>query len=132
MQPGPITIGWALSAALLIAEHIALWSLPWRLKEPWSYVVGVGTLGVGWIAWALTASGPISPIDAVASVGVICSSGVVILLAYYVRGRLGQTREAAQQTGEIIGAAKGLTQALIDGGGKHAGQSGLRDRGRSN
>jgi hypothetical protein len=120
MQPVPIVIGWLLAAALLIAEHLGMWNQPWRLRRPWNYLVGVLTLATGWIAWAATAASPVTPIDAVANIGAVSTAGVVILIAYYVRGRLDQRDKQAQQQGELIGLARGirrdLTQELIDRG----------------
>ncbi|HEU5100639.1 MAG TPA: hypothetical protein VFU22_16530 [Roseiflexaceae bacterium] len=127
MQPGPIAIGWLLAAALLLVEHIGLWGQTWRLKNPWTYLVGVLTLAVGWIAWAMTAVGPVTPIDAVANIGAVSSAGAVVLVAYYVRGRLAQRDAQAAQQGEIIGMARGLHREL-----KERADRGENDPGRSN
>lgn len=129
MQPGPIAIGFVIAAALLLTEHVILWSQPWRLTPPWSYIVGVTTLFVGWIAWGMAASGPIAPLDAVANIAVVSSSGSIIVLAYYIRGRI----DNARQTDRIVEKAKSLTQAIIDNGGaKHARESDLHDPGSRN
>ncbi len=127
MQVVPTVLGWLLSAAMLLAEHIGMWDQPWRLREPYTYIVGVATLACGWITWGVTATGPVSPIDAVANICAVSSSGVVVAVAYYVRARLGRHLDRAQQQGEVIGMARGirqsLTQEMIDRGENEQGRS---------
>lgn len=130
MQPLAIGIAIAVTAALLLAEHIGMWSQPWRLERPWNYVAGVLTLALGWVIWGLAATDPIAPIDAAVSIILISfGSGAVIVLCYAVRGRL----ERAKTNSAVIAKAKYLTQDLIDQGDRHvARQSDLHDRSRNN
>lgn len=129
MQPGPIAIGWTIAATLLIAEHLAMWDQPWRLEAPWNYLVGVVTLAAGWAAWGLTAQGPISPVDAVANIGAVTSSGAAILVAYWLRGRWDRHRKQHA----TVEQARRLTQDLIDNGGAtHARKPDLHDPSRRN
>lgn len=129
MQPGPIAIGWLIAGALLFAEHMGMWEKPWRLDTPWNYLVGVLTLFVGWIAWGMTASGPITPIDAVANISAVTSAGAIVIICYAVRKRLDHKKEHTKTVQE----AKALTQAIIDqGDGYAARQPDLRDPGRRN
>ncbi len=129
MQPGPIAIAWVVTAALLFAEHMALWDQPWRLDAPWNYLLGVLTLAVGWAIWGLTARGPISPIDAVANIGAVTTSGAVILACYWWRGRW----EKRQKQSTAVEKARQLTQSLIDeGGATHARKPDVRDPSRRN
>ena len=129
MQPGPIAIGWVLTASLLLAEHIGLWEQPWKIDAPWNYMLGVLTLTVGWIAWGLTARGPISPIDAVANIAAVTSAGVIILICYWARGRW----DKRQKQSAIVSKARSLTQAIIDEGTGHAArQPDVHDPSRRN
>lgn len=128
MQPIPIAIGWTIAAALLLVEHVALWAQPWRLDPPWTYVIGVATLFIGWAAWGMTAAGPVSPLDAVVNISLVSTSGAVVALAYYVRDR--QARAAGHAA--IVQQARAFTQAIIDDGGHRDQESGLADPGRRN
>ncbi len=129
MQPGPIAIAWIVTASVLIALHIAMWDQPWRLDAPWNYLIGVLTLAVGWAIWGLVASGPISPIDAVANIGAVTTAGGSILACYWLRGRW----DKRQKQNETVAQAKRLTQDLIDNGGRQdARQPNLHDPSRRN
>lgn len=130
MQPGSIGIAIAFTAALLFAEHVAMWNQPWRVDAPWNYVIGVLTLALGWVVWGLNATGPVTPIDAVVSVMLISfSSGAVIVLCYAVRGRL----ERAKKNNVVVTQARSLTQAIIDEGKGHAArESDISDPSRRN
>lgn len=127
MQPVPIAIGWVIAGALLLLLHVGMWDKPWRLKEPYTYIVGVATLMCGWIAWGITATGPITPIDAVANLIAVSASGSVIAIAYYVRDRLDKRDARAQAQGELLGRARSirthLTQEMIDRGENDPGRS---------
>lgn len=125
MQLLPILQGWIVASALLIAEHIALWEQPWRLEAPWNYVVGLGTVLLGCLVWAVTARGPVAPLDAWGSFVLVSTSGGWITLGYYVRGRQGRRKKAQDDAVRAIR----LTQELIDAGGQDATrQPELRDR----
>lgn len=130
MQPGAIALATAFTAALLFAEHVALYAQPWRVQRPWNYVIGVVTLAAGWAVWGLTADGPVAPIDAAISIMLISfGSGSVVVLSYAVRGRL----EQAKKNSDVITKAKILTQDLIDQGERHAArQSDIHDPSRRN
>lgn len=125
MQWGPIIMGWVIAAPLLLIEHILLWERPRRMRRPGSYILGTLTLGCGWIAWGVAATGPLTPIDAVANIGAVSCSGAVVLLAYAWRASHAQ----AQRTKDYRAIALALTQEIVDQGGRHdAGQSDLSDR----
>jgi membrane associated rhomboid family serine protease len=94
MQLGSIALAAAFTAALLFAEHIAMWNQPWRADAPWNYVIGVLTLAAGWLVWGLIATGPIDPLDAAISIALVSfGGGAVIVLCYAVRARLDQGRK---------------------------------------
>ena len=129
MQPFSIALALAFTAALLIAEHVVMWDQPWRVERPWNYVIGVGTLAVGWIVWGVTASGPVTPIDAAVSIILISfGSGATVLLCYAVRGRL----DRAKKNNSVVAEAERLTQAIIDGERHAARQPDLHDPRRRN
>jgi hypothetical protein len=125
MQLLPTLMGWTISSALLIAEHVLLWGQPWRLTRPWNYVIGLGTVLFGCFVWALTARGPVSTFEAFWSFACISASGGWIMLAYYIRDRLAQRSEATRNAWRGLR----LTQDLIDAGGPDAArQPDVHDR----
>lgn len=130
MQPEAIAIALIITAALLVAEHVALYDQPWHIDEPWNYAVGVATLAAGWIAWGLIADGPVRPIDAAISIVLISfGAGAAIVVCYWFRGRL----ELAKKNTAVVTKARALTQDLIDKGTGHAaGKSDVHDRSRNN
>jgi len=107
---GNVALGWLVASLALIAEHMALWELPWRLSEPANYVIGMLTVlgGCAVWGWRQAQSGPIDPWLAVIAFGIIASSGGWIVLAYGLRGRLTikRARETAiqQRKNAIAGA----------------------------
>jgi hypothetical protein len=130
MQIGSIALATAFTAALLFAEHIALWAQPWRIHRPWNYVLGVSTLAAGWLVWGVATAGPIAPVDAAISIVLVSfGSGSVVVVCYAVRGRLDQSR----RNSNVVAQAERLTQDIIDQGERHAArQSDLHDPSRRN
>jgi hypothetical protein len=76
----------ALFTALLLGlEHY----IPWRrimghdIRVPWSYVVGVASLGLPFSAWALGAARPLSGWEVVAGFWTVVAAGGWSVLACY-------------------------------------------------
>ncbi len=88
------TVGAAIS---LIAEHIGLWRLPWRLSRPASYVVGTATIACWWSVWCLRID---QPLFAVAFWVLLIGAGSPVVLAYWLRGVLAKHDEAAYTAGK--------------------------------
>lgn len=103
--------------AALIALHIGLWDRPWRASPPFTYVIGVGTLGLGWTAWAIWTN---QLMIAVAWWAFAAIAGTPIAIAYWVRHVLAQRDQAAFDAGRLSAP---LTQAIIDGEAPHATES---------
>jgi len=107
---GNVALGWLVASLALIAEHIALWEMPWRLSEPANYVVGMLTVlgGCAVWAWRQAQAEPIDPWLAVIAFGIIASSGGWIVLAYGLRGRLtlkrARDKAISQRKSDIAGA----------------------------
>lgn len=102
------TAGAAIS---LIAEHIGLWRLPWRLSRPASYVVGTATIASWWSVWCVWAG---FVLFAVAFWAMLIGSGVWIVLAYWLRSVLAKQDDAAFTAGSF--SRQPLTQEKIDRG----------------
>lgn len=101
-------IGWVLAAALLVVEHAYFDSE----HEETRYMLGVGALCIGMSVAGIIADDVLFVI----APWVIASAGlVVVAIQWYERKTQAQAR-TAQKRGEVIGAAKGLTQEMIDRG----------------
>jgi membrane protein implicated in regulation of membrane protease activity len=103
--------GWLLTLALLIIEHL-LWNDAPRLVR---YLLGAGTLCVGCALAGAILDNPLLAFGP----WVIASAGLVIVLMTWYDERTARQQQHAQKRGEVIGATRGLTQELIDAGGKH-------------
>jgi hypothetical protein len=115
----PIFIGWLAASLALIAEHIALLRQPWQLTPPATYIVGVLTILGGCAIWALIEPASVEPLLALLAFAVISmGSGAWVLLLYWLDERSARARTQAARTAEIVGAAKGLTQEIIDRGSR--------------
>lgn len=87
-------------AALIVAEHIALWRAPWRLEPPASYIVGMATVGLGMILWGLA----VGQVDAAFAFWILTSAaGMADVGAYWVRGRLAALDRRAYRAGQVAG-----------------------------
>lgn len=111
-----------VTAIVLVAEHIALWRHPWRLKPPVTYGLGVGTLAVGFTVWAAWVD---LLVVAVAFWALAIIAGAPVVVAYWIRNVLAQLDEAAVLSGRLQRLSTPYTQAQIDEGGGHG-----RDRSR--
>lgn len=111
--------GWIVTAALLAIEHL-LWRDTPRLVR---YLLGGGTLCVGCtIAGAL-----LDNVYLAVGPWFIGSAGLIVVLMTWYDGHAVTRMAAARRTGEIVGAARGLTQELGD-----ARQSDHSGHGRQN
>lgn len=103
--------------AVLIALHVGLWDRPWRAAPPFTYVIGVGTLGAGWTVWAVWTN---QLMVAVAWWGFVAIAGTPVAIAYWVRHVLAERDHDAFTAGQLSAP---LTQDAIDRGGRHATKS---------
>jgi hypothetical protein len=112
--------GWALTFVLLALEHL-LWRDAPRIVR---YLLGAGTICTGCSVTGLIID------DALLAFGpwVIASAGMLIAVWTWIEGRAEAQQRAARRQGEIVGAARGLTQDLIDRGGERAAQRPGHDR----
>ena len=93
----------------LIAEHIGLWRMPWRLNRPASYVVGTATIAAWWSVWCLWIG---AALFAVALWVLLIGSGVWIVIAYWLRGVLAKKDDAAFNAGSL--SRTPITQETAD------------------
>jgi hypothetical protein len=98
--------GWLLTGAALIIEHL-LWKTAPRLVR---YLLGVGTVCTG-----CSVVGAILE-NLLLGIGpwVLASAGLVIVLMTWLDEQRAAREKHARTSGEIVGAARGLTQELID------------------
>jgi bacteriorhodopsin len=112
--------GWIATAALLALMHLLWKDAPREVR----YLLGGGAICGGCSLTGLVLD------QALLTFGpwVISSSGLLIV-AWTVYDRHHESaRKAAQKQGEIVGAARGLTQELIDAGGQGRAQRPSHDR----
>jgi membrane protein implicated in regulation of membrane protease activity len=102
--------GWLLTLTLLVIEHL-VWKNTPRIVR---YLLGAGTICTG-----CTLAGAVLD-NAILAFGpwVIASAGLVVVLMTWQDERIARQQQHAQKRGEVIGAVKGLTQEIIDGGGE--------------
>jgi hypothetical protein len=104
----PIAIGYIVAAVALVAEHVLLWPMSWRIERPWTYVMGVLTLLFGCFVWARIVRRPVDPMDALTAFALICTSGKWVIAAYWFRDRDAKRKQAAELTGKAIALAQDL------------------------
>jgi membrane protein implicated in regulation of membrane protease activity len=105
-------IGWLVTFLLLIIEHM-LWKDQPRLVR---YLLGGGTICLGCsVAGAILESMLLG-----FGAWVIASAGLIVIYLTWQDQRTSKAKQAAAKRGEIIGATKGLTQEIIDGGGERS------------
>lgn len=119
----PLGAGWLLTAALLVIEHL-LWS---ETTTETRYLLGAGAICAGCTLAGLIAE------DLLLAIGpwVVASPGLIIVAWRHVERQTTLREHSARKNGEIIGAARGLTQEIIDGGGRGA-EPGMDKAGRRN
>jgi membrane protein implicated in regulation of membrane protease activity len=100
--------GWLLAVALLALEHLLWKDAPRTVR----YLLGAGTICAGCSLTGLILD------DVVLTFGpwAIASAGLVIVAWTWIEGRTQASARAARRQGELVGAARGLTQELIQGG----------------
>lgn len=114
-----LAVTWLICALAFWIEHANWKDAPREVR----YLLGGGTLCAGCsIAGAL-----LNDVLLAILPWPIASAGLIVLLLMWLEGRDTKRAERAQRSGEIIGAARGLTQEMID-----AGQSGHPRDGRQN
>lgn len=101
----------AACAISLIAEHVGLWHLPWRLSRPTSYVVGTATIALWYSVWCLWLG---YAVFAVALWSMLIGAGTWIILAYWLRGVFAKKDEGAFTAGQL--SRQPLTHDVIDKG----------------
>jgi membrane protein implicated in regulation of membrane protease activity len=112
--------GWLLTIALLAIEHL-LWKEAPRVVR---YLLGAGALCLGCSLTGLI----LDDVLLVFGPWCIASAGMAIAVWTWIEARTQEQRKAARRQGEIVGAARGLTQDLIDQGGGRATQRPGHDR----
>lgn len=110
---------WLLTLALLAIEHL-LWRDAARTVR---YLLGAGTICAGCSLAGLILD------DALLVFGpwVVASAGMLIAVWTWIEERTQEQRKTVRRQGELIGAAKGLTQELIDHGGRRDAQRSRHD-----
>ena len=92
-----------LGGALLVAEHVALWHEPWRLRRPAAYTLGIATLGTVFAWWCHRHQHRHAQ-EALAAWGVIATlGGAATWVAYWLRGRLEDLDARALRAGQVAG-----------------------------
>ncbi len=112
-----LAAGWLLTAALLIIEHL-LWS---KTTTETRYLLGGGAICAGCSLAGTIAESPLLAIGP----WVIASGGLIILVLRWYEQQATHREHGAQKNGELIGAARGLTQEIIDSGGRHDAEPGM-------
>lgn len=112
--------GWLVTAALLTLQHL-LWRETSRQTR---YLLGTGAVCTG-----CSVAGAVLD-DAVLAVmpWAIASAGLLILVLYWFEGQADAKARAAQQNGEIIGMARGLSRELREGQDAESGMDEARRR----
>lgn len=91
-------------ATLMVATHLLLWRKDWRLTRPQAYTVGVSIIGIVLTIWALLMDNPESIIAFWAITGI---AGAADIVAWWIRGRLDQIVDGAEDVafkrGQIVG-----------------------------
>ena len=114
---GNVALGWLIASMALVLEHISLWHQPWRLAEPFNYIVGVLTILAGCAVWAWrqAQTGDINPWLALIAFGIIAiGSGGWIMLAYWLRGRLALTKARDAHVSDRKRAIAGALDDTLD------------------
>lgn len=100
--------GWLLTLVLLAVEHL-LWKDAPRVVR---YCLGAGTICAGCTLTGVLLDNPIIAFGP----WVIASAGVATAGWTWYDDHSAAKARSAQKRGEIVGAARGLTQELIDRG----------------
>lgn len=108
--------GWILTVALLAIEHL-LWKDAPRVVR---YCLGAGTICTGCSFAGLILNDPVLTFGP----WVIASAGIITAGWTWYDDRTKERMHKAQRAGEIVAAAKGLTQELIDQRGRDAQRPG--------
>lgn len=130
-----ILIGGA-SAAMLLAEHMALWDEPQRLPPPAGYIIGTLTWwGIGMGMWAARNREQRAATAWLAGGVVVVVSGGAVCTAHYLRHVVEQLRAAGQRGGQLNGrivtirrqeATDGRDDATTAGHGRRRDAGGYR------
>ena len=106
-----LAFAWALALALYQLAH-ALWrDLDFRVR----YVIGAAVLCL----CATVAGLLLGDVLLMIAPWVLASAGAAVLINYHYEAKRAERDTAARRQGEIVGAARGLTQDIIDRGGPH-------------
>lgn len=101
---------WALVFALMQVAHVYWRDLDFRVR----YVIGTAICCAGMtIAGLLLADALLMIVP-----WALTSAGATVLINYHVEAKRRERERAAQRHGEIVGAARGLTQEIIDRGSR--------------
>lgn len=102
--------GWAFTLALLIIFHLLFDTASEEIR----YCLGAGAICVGCALAGLILNAPLLTFGP----AVITSSGLIIIVWQHVEQRVRAHKTSAERRGEVVGMARGLTQELIDQGGR--------------
>lgn len=120
----PFLAGWALTLLLLVICHL-LWN---DVAEEIRYTLGAGAICLGCALTGLILNQPLL----IFGPTVVTSAGLVIPLIQHFERGADKARHSAQKNGEIIGMTRGLSQDLIDRGGRHDAEPGMEQTRRRN
>jgi hypothetical protein len=95
-----LTLAAAFTAVLILIEHIALWSAPWRLEPPASYIVGTATIGLGVLLYCAQEHRWEAALVFWCVAG---AAGATDVAAYWVRARLALRDAVSFQAGQVAG-----------------------------
>lgn len=112
-----LAAGWLATAALLIIEHL-LWK---ETTTETRYLLGGGAICAGCSVAGAVADSPLLAVGP----WVVASAGLLIVIWRWLERQAAEREQNAQKNGEVIGAARGLTQEIIDNGGRAGGESGM-------
>jgi hypothetical protein len=104
--------GWLFTLTLLIIFHL-LWN---DAIEEIRYGLGAGAICAGCALAGLIIDNELLTFGP----AIITSSGLIIVLIQWLERRADERKAKAQKRGEVIGAAHGLTQEIIDGSGERS------------
>lgn len=120
-----IALAWLATFATVQAMHAYFRHLDFRIR----YVLGTAAICGGCSAAGVALENALLAIVP----WVLASAGATIIINYAAEARREREKNAARQEGEIVALTRGLTQEIIDNGGRHdARESRIHDPSRRN
>jgi hypothetical protein len=119
----PLLAGWIVCLSLVILFHL-VWN---DAAEEVRYALGAGAILIGCVIAGLLLDQAVL----VVAPAFIASAGLIIPLIQHFERKADAAKKRAQKNGEIVGMARGLSQEIIDSGGR-SGESGVDEKSRRN